>query len=98
MRTVGGKYRMLPARAYDPKTGRVLEMQSTEPGVQFYTGHFRDGTVKGKKGTVYNKHHAFCLEAQQFPDSVNHPNFPTMILKPGETYTQTTIYRFSTRE
>ena len=83
------------ARVYDPKTGRVMEVFTTEPGVQFYTGNFLDGTVKGKGGVVYKKHQAFCLETQHFPDSVHHANFPSTILRPGQTYTQTTIYRFS---
>ena len=86
----------LGARVFDPGSGRVLEMFTTEPGVQFYTANFLDGTLKGK-GVVYNKHHAFCLEAQHFPDSIHHDNFPSTILRPGEKYTQTTIYKFSTR-
>jgi aldose 1-epimerase len=88
---------VLGARVYDPKTGRVLEMFTTEPGVQLYTANFLDGSLKGKGGVVYQKRQAFCLEAQHFPDSVNHPEFPSTILRPGETYTQTTIYKFSTR-
>src|SRR5262249_50082710 len=64
----------LGARVFEPKTGRVMEMYTTEPGVQFYTGSFLDGTAKGKGGVVYQKHHGFCLEAQHFPDSVNRPN------------------------
>jgi aldose 1-epimerase len=91
-----GKTPALGARVFDPGSGRVLEMFTTEPGVQFYTANFLDGTLKGK-GVVYNKHHAFCLEAQHFPDSINHPNFPSTVLRPGEKYTQTTIYKFSTR-
>ena len=74
-----------------------MEVFTTEPGVQFYTGNFLDGTLKGKGGVVYQKHQAFCLETQHFPDSVHHANFPSIILRPGMTYTQTTIYRFSTR-
>jgi aldose 1-epimerase len=81
----------------EPKTGRVMEMLTTEPGVQFYTGNFLDGSNKGKGGVVYKKHQGFCLEAQHFPDSVNQPKFPSVILKPGQTYTQTTIYKFSAR-
>jgi aldose 1-epimerase len=88
-----GKSLALAARVYEPKTGRVLEMFTTEPGVQFYTGNFLDGKVKGK-GTAYQKHQGFCLEAQHFPDSVNQPNFPSVILRPGKTYTQTTVYKF----
>jgi aldose 1-epimerase len=84
----------LAARVRDPGSGRVLEMRTTEPGVQLYTSNFLDGSLKGKDGVVYKKHQAFCLEAQHFPDSVNHANFPSTILRPGATYTQTTIYRF----
>jgi aldose 1-epimerase len=86
----------LAARAYDPKSGRVLEMFTTEPGVQFYSSNFLKDT-KGKGGAAYGKHQGFCLEAQHYPDSVHHPEFPTVILRPGATYTQTTIYKFSTR-
>jgi aldose 1-epimerase len=92
-----GKTPALGARVYDAGSGRVLEMYTTEPGVQLYTANFLDGKLKGKGGVVYKKHHAFCLEAQHFPDSVNHENFPSTILKPGEKYTQTTIYKFSTK-
>jgi aldose 1-epimerase len=93
----GGKKLALGARVHDPKTGRVMEMYTTEPGVQFYTGNFLDGSVKGKGGVVYRKHQGFCLEAQHFPDSVNHPNFPSVILRPGQTYAQTTVYKFSAK-
>lgn len=92
-----GKTPALGARVYDPGSGRVLEMFTTEPGVQLYTANFLDGKLTGKEGVVYKKHQAFCLEAQHFPDSVHHDNFPTTILRPGEKYTQTTIYKFSTR-
>jgi aldose 1-epimerase len=85
----------LAARVTDPASGRTLEMFTTEPGVQLYTANSLDGTLKGKGGAVYKKHQAFCLEAQHFPDAVHRPNFPSIILRPGETYTQTTIYRFS---
>jgi aldose 1-epimerase len=87
----------LAARAYDPQSGRVLEVLTTEPGVQFYTGNFLDGTVTGKEGKVYKHRYAFCLETQHFPDSPNHPAFPSTVLKPGQHYTSTTIYRFSSR-
>ena len=93
----GGKTLALAARVYEPKTGRLMEMFTTEPGVQFYSGNFLDGSNKGKDGIVYRKHHGFCLEAQHFPDSIHHPNFPTAVLEPGKTYTQTTIYKFSAR-
>jgi aldose 1-epimerase len=93
----GGKSLALAARAYEPKTGRLLEMFTTEPGVQFYSGNFLDGTITGKDGIVYRKHQGFCLEAQHFPDSINHPNFPSAVLEPGKTYSQTTIYKFSAK-
>ncbi len=86
----------LAASVYEPKTGRVLEVFTTEPGLQFYSGNFLDGSVKGK-GAVYKKHDGFCLEAQHFPDSPNEPNFPSVVLRPGEKYTQLTVYKFSTR-
>jgi aldose 1-epimerase len=89
----GGKSLALGARARDPKSGRVMEMYTTEPGVQLYTGnHLRQ---KGKDGVQYQKYQGFCLEAQHFPDSVNQPNFPSTILRPGKTYTQTTVFKFS---
>jgi aldose 1-epimerase len=87
----------LGARVYEPGSGRVLEMFTTEPGVQFYTANFLDGTLKGKGGALYGKHQGFCLEAQHFPDSIHHDNFPSTVLRPGEKYTQTTIYKFSAR-
>jgi aldose 1-epimerase len=89
-----GKSLALAARVYDPKTGRVMEMYTTEPGVQLYTANFLDGKLKGRGGVVYQKHQAFCLEAQHFPDSVHHPEFPSIILRPGQTYTQRTVYKF----
>src|SRR5262249_32865420 len=93
----GGRSPGLGARGSEPESGRRLEMFTTEPGVQFYTGNFLDGTIKGKDGISYRQHHGFCLEAQHFPDSVHHPNFPSTILEPGQTYAQTTIYKFSAR-
>jgi aldose 1-epimerase len=72
-----------------------MEVLTTEPGVQFYSGNFLDGTIKGVGG-VYQKHYGFCLETQHFPDSVNRPNFPSTILEPRKTYRTTTIYRFLT--
>jgi aldose 1-epimerase len=93
----GGKSLAFAVRAHEPKSGRVMEMWTTEPGVQLYTGNFLDGKQKGKGGAAYGKYHAFCLEAQHFPDSPNKPNFPSVVLRPGETYRQTTFYRFSTR-
>ncbi len=81
------------ARVYDPQSGRWMEVETTEPGIQLYTGNFLDGTLRGRGG-VYVKHFGFCLEAQHFPDSVNQPLFPTVILRPGQVYRQVTIYRF----
>jgi aldose 1-epimerase len=92
-----GKSLALAARVIEPKSGRVLEMYTTEPGVQLYTGNFLDGKLKGKGGIVYGKHAGFCLEAQHFPDAVHHPEFPSIILRPGKTYTQTTVYKFLTK-
>ena len=87
----------LAARVEDPESGRKLEMWTTEPAVQFYTANFLDGSIAGKGGVRYPQHAAFCLEAQHFPDSVNQPKFPSIILKPGSVYRQETIYRFSAK-
>jgi aldose 1-epimerase len=87
----------LAARVYEPKTGRVVEVYTTEPGLQFYSGNYLDGTITGKGGKVYYKRYGFCLEAQHFPDSPNRAEFPSVVLLPGRKYTQTTIYRFSAR-
>jgi aldose 1-epimerase len=87
----------LAAEVYDPTSGRVLEVFTTQPAVQFYTGNFLDGSSIGKDGRAYHKHHGFCLETQHFPDSPNQPDFPSTVLKPGEVYRQTTIFRFSAR-
>jgi len=83
------------ARVTEPKSGRVMEVWTTEPGLQFYSGNFLDGTDMGKSSVKYGFRSALCLEAQHFPDSPNHPEFPTTVLKPGETYKQKTIYKFS---
>jgi aldose 1-epimerase len=83
-------------RVREPKSGRVMKVYTTEPGIQFYTGNFLDGTLKGKGGTVYKQHTAFCVEADHFPDSIHQPNFPNTILRPGQTYHQLTIEKFST--
>jgi aldose 1-epimerase len=88
----------LAATLYHPGTGRYMEVRTTEPGVQFYSGNFLNGSLTGKGGAKYVKHAGLCLETQHFPDSPNQPSFPNTILKPGETYTQTTIYKFSTKE
>ena len=93
----GGGGLAFAARVHDPKTGRIVEMSTTEPGVQFYSGNFLDGTVAGRGGRAYEKHHGLCLEAQHFPDSIHHANFPDAVLRPGETYKQTTVYKFSAR-
>ena len=93
--TSGGGTLALAARVKEPKSGRVMEVLTTEPGIQFYTGNFLDGTLTGKAGVAYRKHAGFCLETQHFPDSVNHPNFPSTILEPGKTYKTSTVYRFS---
>lgn len=85
----------LAAKVTEPVTGRVMEVLTTEPGLQFYTGNFLDGTLTGKGGIVYRKRCAFCLETQHFPDSPNKPQFPSVTLRPGETYDTTTVYRFS---
>lgn len=87
----------LAARAYEPTSGRVLEVFTTQPGVQFYTGNFLDGTVIGDHGHVYKRRDAFCLETQHFPDSPNHPAFPSTILRPGQTFHQKAVFKFSTK-
>ena len=92
-----GKKVALAAEAYEPTSGRVLEVLTDQPGMQFYTGNFLDGSVTGTDGKVYNKRYAFCLETQHYPDSPNHPSFPKTELKPGQTFHSTTIYRFSAR-
>jgi aldose 1-epimerase len=85
---------LLAARVREPKSGRVMEMYTTEPCVQLYTANGLDGKLKGKGGAAYPSYGAFCLEAQHVPDSVNHPNFHSVILNPGQTYQQTTVYKF----
>ncbi|HEV2417451.1 MAG TPA: aldose epimerase family protein [Terriglobia bacterium] len=87
---------VLAARVTDPKSGRVLECYTTEPGVQFYTANFLNGAIRGKDGKTYGYRSAFTLETQHFPDSPNQPKFPSTELKPGETYHQTTVFKFST--
>lgn len=93
----GGKKLALAATVHEPKTGRFMEVYTTEPGLQFYTGNFLDGTLTGKYGVVYHKHYGFCMEADHFPDSPNQPKFPSVVLKPGKTYRQTTVYKFSVK-
>lgn len=82
---------------YDPTSGRLMEIFTTEPGIQFYSGNFMDGSHSGHKGKVYKYRHAVCLETQHFPDSPNHPEFPSTTLNPGETYTSKTVYKFSVK-
>jgi aldose 1-epimerase len=86
------------AKVVDPQSGRVLTVSTTEPGVQFYTGNFLDGTNHGKTGAAYEKRTGFCLETQHFPDSPNHPDFPSTEIKPGHPYHSTTIFAFSTEK
>lgn len=83
------------ARVTEPKSGRVMEVYTTEPGIQFYSGNFLDGSIKGKGGKVYQHRYGLCLETQHFPDSPNKPQFPSTVLKPGAKYQSTTVYRFS---
>ena len=85
----------LQARVTEPTTGRVLEVLSTEPGLQFYCGNFLDGSIKGKGGWVYQRRNGFCMEPQHYPDSPNHPEFPSVVLKTGQVYQNTIIYRFT---
>ena len=84
------------ARVSDPSSGRIMEVSTTEPGVQLYTAIGLDGTIVGKRGVAYPKFGAVCLEAEHYPDSINHPNFPSTILRPGSTFQSQTIYKFST--
>jgi len=84
----------LAARVYEPTSGRTLEVWTTQPGIQFYTGNFLDGSVVGKQGHVYKRRYAFCLETQHFPDSPNHPDFPNTILRPGETFHEKAVFKF----
>jgi aldose 1-epimerase len=87
----------LAARVLDPKSGRVLEVWTTEPGLQLYCGNFLDGNIRGKKGVPYHRNQGFCLETQHFPDSPNQPNFPSTVLKAGAQFHSTTILRFLTQ-
>ncbi|MGC1228787.1 MAG: aldose epimerase family protein [Candidatus Sulfotelmatobacter sp.] len=83
------------AEVYEPTTGRILRVQTDQPGIQFYTGNHLDGSITGKDGRVYKKRYAFCLETQHYPDSPNHPNFPSTELKPGQKFHSVTVYEFS---
>ena len=86
------------ARVYAPESGRVLDVSTTEPGIQFYSGNMLDGSWAGKGGTIYTRNSGLCLETQHFPDSPNQPQFPSTVLRPGETYRHTTIFQFSVRK
>ncbi len=93
----GSDGQVLAATVFEPKSGRLLEVFTTEPGLQFYSGNFLRGAFPGKAGHVYQRRHGLCLETQHFPDSPNQPKFPSVILQPGATYQSTTVYRFSAR-
>jgi aldose 1-epimerase len=95
LRGKAGELRLV-ARVAEPKSGRVLEVFTTEPGIQFYSGNFLDGSTTGKSGKPYVKRGGFCLEAQHYPDSPNRPEWPSVVLRPGQTYRQTTVYRVTT--
>jgi aldose 1-epimerase len=84
------------AEVFDARTGIVMQVLTDQPGLQFYSGNFLDGTIHGKQGVVYQRRTALCLEAQLFPDAPNHPDFPSAVLRPGHPYKQTTIYQFTT--
>jgi len=96
-RPEGSKDLFLAATVIEPESGRCMDVLTREPGVQFYSGNFLDGTLIGKSGRVYKHRYGFCLETQAYPDSPNKPDFPTTVLKPGETYKTTTVYRFYNR-
>jgi aldose 1-epimerase len=93
-REVGDGELELAARAVDPSSGRRLDVLTTEPGIQFYAGNFLDGTLIGTSGKMYRQSYGFALETQHYPDSPNHDNFPSTVLRPGEVYETTTIYKF----
>jgi len=85
------------ATVYDSTSGRFMELFTTEPAVQFYSGNFLNGSVTGKFNTVYTKRFGLCLETEHYPDSPNQPSFPTTVLNPGDVYTTQTIYKFSVK-
>ncbi len=87
----------LAAQLYEPQSGRLMEIFTTEPGLQFYSGNFLNGSITGKSGRAYQKHYGLCLETQHFPDSPNRPNFPSTELRPGEEYASVTLHRFSVK-
>jgi aldose 1-epimerase len=92
----GGAALDIVAKVTEAKSGRVMDVLTTEPGLQFYTGNQLNGTLTGKGGKTYGPHAAFCMETQHFPDSPNKPDFPKVVLKPGVHFQSTTVYRFST--
>ena len=92
-----GQNPALAARVYEPATGRVMEIYTTEPGIQFYSGNFLDGTIVGKQGRTYKQRYGFCLETQHYPDSPNKPEFPSTVLTPGKKYQTQTVHRFFTK-
>ena len=85
------------ATLYHQESGRLMEVFTQEPAIQFYSGNFLDGTITGKKGKVYQHRYGLCLETQHYPDSPNQPDFPSVVLEPGDTYETKTVYRFSVR-
>jgi len=93
-----GEGLVLAAKVHEPTSGRILEVFTTQPGVQFYSGNFLDGTITGKHGHVYKQRYGLCLETQHFPDSPNHPDFPSTILKPGDKFQSQTVFKFSTEK
>jgi aldose 1-epimerase len=90
-----GNSMKLAARAHEPTTGRTVSVFTTQPGIQFYSGNFLDGSLTGKGGVVYNKYAGFCLETQHFPDSPNHENFPSTVLRAGDVFNEVTVFAFS---
>jgi len=92
-----GKEVSLAATVYEPQSGRFMEVFTNEPGIQFYCGNFLNGKEVGKQGKQYNYRSALCLETQHFPDSPNHPEFPSVVLRPGEIYNSVCIYKFSVK-
>jgi len=88
----------MAAKVTEPESGRVMEVYTDQPGIQFYTGNFLDGSLTGKGGNRYHKHNGFCLETQHYPDSPNQPDFPSVVLRPGEMYETETVYKFSVLE
>ncbi|MDP4252282.1 MAG: galactose-1-epimerase, partial [Bacteroidota bacterium] len=87
----------LAASVYDEGSGRQMQVWTTQPGVQFYTGNFLDGSLTGRDGKKIVQHGALCLETQHYPDSPNEPSFPNVILGPGQTFHETTVYKFSVK-